>query len=288
MRIRSIKPEFWRSDDITALSISARLTFIGTWSYVDDNGVGSAKLSSIVADLYAEDMAGDPQETLRRVSGDLRELADRGLVVLYEAAGKQLLYVTRWTSHQLVNKPSKGHCYPLPPAEMVKFAETLPRPSGDTQETSGDGAGEQGSRGTEDQGEEADASSSSETAAPPRDDVERVCTHLADRIEENGSKRPTVGKGWTEAARLMLDRDKRTEEQVHKAIDWCQDDEFWRQNVMSMPKLRQQFDRLRLAAQQKKPSNVVAIRPDPLAEKHAMLARQRAWAEAEDAKELAQ
>lgn len=37
-----------------------------------------------------------------------------------------------------------------------------------------------------------------------------------------------------------------------------------------------------------RPNNVVAIRPDPLAEKHAMLARQRAWAEAEDAKELAQ
>jgi hypothetical protein len=32
-------------------------------------------------------------------------------------------------------------------------------------------------------------------------------------------------------------------------------------------------------------SNVVAIRTDPFAEKHAMLARQRAWAEAEDAKE---
>jgi hypothetical protein len=36
-----------------------------------------------------------------------------------------------------------------------------------------------------------------------------------------------------------------------------------------------------------RPNNVVAIRGnDPMSEKHAMLARQRAWAEAEDAKEL--
>ena len=33
MRIRSIKPEFWRSDDITALSLEDRLLFIGLWSY---------------------------------------------------------------------------------------------------------------------------------------------------------------------------------------------------------------------------------------------------------------
>jgi hypothetical protein len=111
--------------------------------------------------------------------------------------------------------------------------------------------------------------------APPRDDVERVCEYLADWVVKNGSKRPTVTKKWRDAARLMLDRDGRTEEQVHKAIDWCQNDEFWRKNIMSMPKLREQFDRLRLAAQAK-PSNVVAIRGGTGFEaKHAMLAESR-------------
>jgi hypothetical protein len=103
-------------------------------------------------------------------------------------------------------------------------------------------------------------SSSSETAPPPRDDVERVCAHLADRVEENGSKRPNITQAWRDAARLLMDKDGRTEEQVTKAIDWCQGDEFWRSNVLSMPTLRKQFDRLRLAAQ-RQTSNVVAIRP---------------------------
>ncbi|WP_280412653.1 hypothetical protein [Nocardia asiatica] len=154
MRIRSIKPEFWRSDDIAALPISTRLTFIGLWSYVDDNGVGSAKLSSIVADLYAEDMATDPPETLRRVSGDLQTLAERGLIITYEADGKPLLFVTNWKTHQVVNKPSKGHGYPLPTAEMLVQAGQTPgvkpvsaTPSGDPPETLRPGAGEQGSRG---------------------------------------------------------------------------------------------------------------------------------------------
>jgi hypothetical protein len=81
-----------------------------------------------------------------------------------------------------------------------------------------------------------------------RPDVERLCDHLADRVEANGSKRPAVGKRWRDAARLMLDTDGRTEQQVHNAIDWCQSDEFWRSNVLSMPKLREKYDQLRLAA----------------------------------------
>ncbi len=95
-----------------------------------------------------------------------------------------------------------------------------------------------------------------ELADPERDDARRICQHLADSIEHNGSKRPTITKAWLDAARLMLDRDGRTEQQIHQAIDWCQADEFWRTNILSMPKLREKYDQLRLKANQ-------ASRPRP-------------------------
>lgn len=80
--------------------------------------------------------------------------------------------------------------------------------------------------------------------------MERVCQHLADRIQSNGAtRRPTVSKKWRDAARLLMDRDERTEAQVHTAIDWCQDHEFWKGVVLSMPKLREKYDQIRLAAQ---------------------------------------
>ncbi|WP_435173263.1 hypothetical protein [Actinacidiphila sp. bgisy145] len=91
---------------------------------------------------------------------------------------------------------------------------------------------------------ERTTSSPSET----RDDIERVCKHLADRVEANGSKRPTITDTWRREARLLLDRDGRTVDQVLRAIDWCQQDAFWRANVRSMPKLRKQYDTLRLKA----------------------------------------
>lgn len=156
MRIRSIKPEFWRSDDITGLPISTRLTFIGLWSYVDDNGVGLDKLISIVADLYADDFSRDPQETVQRVTDDLRRLAAGGQVVRFRGVhndrAKDLLYITKWKKHQVVNHPSKGAQYPLPPAEMIEEAARLEETSRESQETltheQGNRGSEQGSSGT--------------------------------------------------------------------------------------------------------------------------------------------
>lgn len=119
------------------------------------------------------------------------------------------------------------------------------------------------------------ATSAIELAEAPRADVERICEHLADRVEGNGAKRPSVTKGWRDSARLMLDNDKRTEEEVHGAIDWCQSDDFWRSNVMSLPKLREKFDTLRLQAQ-RKPGGGRA------AEQSALLDRAMARAEARE------
>lgn len=81
----------------------------------------------------------------------------------------------------------------------------------------------------------------------PRLDVKRIVDHLAQRLHANGVN-PKPGKSWDDAARLMLDRDGRTEAQIHAAIDWCQDDEFWRANILSMPKLREKYDQLSLQA----------------------------------------
>jgi hypothetical protein len=85
----------------------------------------------------------------------------------------------------------------------------------------------------------------------PRPDVERICEHLADRIEANGSKRPAITKSWRDAARLMLDRDGHTPQEIHGAIEWSQAHEFWRANILSLPKLREKYDQLRLQAERR-------------------------------------
>ena len=87
-------------------------------------------------------------------------------------------------------------------------------------------------------------------AAPPREDVQALCDHLRRRVIANGSRVNITGK-WRDAARLLIDRDKRPIGEAHALIDWCQDSEFWRPNVQSLPKFREKYDTLRLQAQRK-------------------------------------
>lgn len=56
-------------------------------------------------------------------------------------------------------------------------------------------------------------------------------------------KRPPLDS-WAKDIRLMQERDKRSLEDIKKVMDWCQQDTFWMNNVLSISKLRKQFDQL--------------------------------------------
>jgi hypothetical protein len=81
------------------------------------------------------------------------------------------------------------------------------------------------------------------------DENHQACKLLADLIESNGSRRPQVTDRWLSDMERLHRIDERSWEQITKAIEWCQADEFWRGNIMSPGKLRKQYDQLRLAAQ---------------------------------------
>lgn len=75
-----------------------------------------------------------------------------------------------------------------------------------------------------------------------------ACNYLADRIEDNGSKRPEVTDRWLMDMQRIHKLDERTWDEINAAIRWSQDDEFWRANILSPGKLRKQYDRMRLQA----------------------------------------
>lgn len=151
MRIRTVKPEFWRSDDIDALCLEDRLLFIGLWSYVDDSGVGIDKESSIAADLFAGDLAREFSETSRRVHEGLKRLSAAGLITRYTVSGRRYLHIATWTKHQKINRPTPSR-YPPPASADSPPPDPGREPSlnghGVLSESSRPGTGEQGNRGT--------------------------------------------------------------------------------------------------------------------------------------------
>ena len=135
-RIRSIKPEFFTSEIVASLPISARLTFIGLWTHVDDNGVAVDNPKLITAAIWP--LEDDPREALARTSGDLASLSTAGLIQRYEVAGRRYLFVTGWDEHQRVSHPSKPR-YPRPTdpgaTPVTSGNANPPEPSGNPPET---------------------------------------------------------------------------------------------------------------------------------------------------------
>ncbi|MEW2415341.1 hypothetical protein AB0953_16720 [Streptomyces sp. NPDC046866] len=123
-RIRSIKPEFFTSLTIAELPLSARLTFIGLWTYVDDNGVGPADARLIRAAIWPLEETPD---ILQRTREDLQRLHAARLIALYEDSGRPLVAVANWSEHQKVSHPRKNR-FPRP--EEVRDLQKGSTPEG--------------------------------------------------------------------------------------------------------------------------------------------------------------
>ena len=63
-------------------------------------------------------------------------------------------------------------------------------------------------------------------------------------------KKPNLQK-WAKQIDLMIRIDKRNIAEIEKIIIWCQSDSFWQNNILSVNKLREQFDRLALQKETK-------------------------------------
>lgn len=94
-RIRTIKPEFFTSEDIVSMSPLARLFYVSLWCEADREGrlewrPGTLKMRYFPGDNCKVEKLGD-------------ELAGRGLIVFYTYGGKQYAAIPTFKEHQVIN-----------------------------------------------------------------------------------------------------------------------------------------------------------------------------------------
>lgn len=106
-RIRTIKPEFWTDEALTECSLSARLLFIGTFNFADDNGNLEASAKQLKMKIFPADNI-DCQPLLN-------ELITHGLLIEYSYQGVKYLNIKGFKKHQVINRPSKTN---IPDLEM--------------------------------------------------------------------------------------------------------------------------------------------------------------------------
>lgn len=107
-RIRTIKPTFFTSLTIADLSYEQRLTFVGMWTHVDDEGrcVDDARL--IKAAVWPLD-----DRTAADVEDDLRALTELSLITRYTLTRRSYIAISGWAEHQRINRPTPSR-YPAP------------------------------------------------------------------------------------------------------------------------------------------------------------------------------
>lgn len=141
-RIRTIKPEFFTSEDIVSLTPLARLFYVSLWCEADREGrlewkPRTLKLRYLPADDCSIEALG-------------QELIDEGLIVLYEVDGKTYAEIPGFKKHQVINNRESASTIP-PRCDDENDASTT-RESG----VKAEGKGREG-KGKERKGKERDS-----------------------------------------------------------------------------------------------------------------------------------
>ncbi|CAG9255912.1 hypothetical protein [Paraburkholderia caribensis] len=103
-RIRSVKPEYWTSEQVMNCTRDARCMFIGLWNFSDDGGNHPASVKTLKAEVFP----GDDDATMEAMMRWIDELIEQGLLAEYEVDGKEFWHVTGW-HHQRIDQPTLRH-----------------------------------------------------------------------------------------------------------------------------------------------------------------------------------
>lgn len=114
-RIRTIKPEFFSSEQIASCSRDARLLFIGMWNFCDDAGIHPASYMRIKMEVLPADSC-----SVDDVKQWVDELIQNNLLREYIADKKSYWQVTGW-HHQKIDKPT--YRFPKPRAELKNITD---------------------------------------------------------------------------------------------------------------------------------------------------------------------
>ncbi len=125
-RIRTIKPEFFTSEDIVALTPLARLFYVSLWCESDREGrlawrPGTLKMRYLPGDNCDVDILA-------------QELIDAELIVLYEVAGKTYAEIPTFKNHQVINNRESESIIPARVADASTRVKAEGRKEGNGKE----------------------------------------------------------------------------------------------------------------------------------------------------------
>lgn len=284
-KIRALKPEFFTDERIVELSPLARLLYQGLWVHACDNGHVEDRPKQLKLRILPADMC-DASELLDEMAALGLIIRADGWISIPTLTGhqktdsryflrcdypgcrdsdsaKNASSAARFGNHRRWHEgrgrvdPDCEFC-PRDPDEATSGAHRVPvvDPMGPvvaTERPNADGDGDSDGDSDDDRKRSSsDAIGGDFGGDAARDDVEGLLGYLDARITAEGIRTPPKRtKANRDAARLMLDRDRRDPHEIRRVIDWATADPFWASNIGSAAKLREKYETLH--AQMRRP-----------------------------------
>lgn len=190
-RIRTIKPSFWKHEDLSELSEATHLLAAALLNYADDDGYFNANPALVKAECSP---LREPSTSIRQ---SLDELSSIGYLRLGDLNGKRYGRIVNFKAHQRVDRPQPSSIKDLPilwdesPSPRRTFVESS------TSVRCGNGREEEGNgKGREEEGEGANAPVADATPDCPHSEIVGLYHSLCPSL-------PRV-RDWTDGRRKAL------------------------------------------------------------------------------------
>ncbi len=242
------------NDQLAEIEPLGRLLFAGLWCIADREGRLEDRPKRIKAEVLPYDDC-DVDELLN-------QLAEREFIIRYEVDGKKYIQVTNFSKHQNPHKNEKPSEIPAPDNSSTSTVHVPEKHSTNPADSfnmipdsfnmiPGSKSSCPESSLPDDDQPQPEQQKSQEKKYKYSEEHMQLAELLKNQILANkpDARLPANLEPWANTFRLMMERDRREPSRIAEVIIWCQNNEFWRTNILSADKLRQKFDQLELQMQ---------------------------------------
>lgn len=252
-RNRMLRPTIWTDEKFAECSPNARLTFVLCISQADDAGILCIQPKILHSLLWF----GIPEPPALKVTeGLIQELIDQHFLIPYEVDKIRYAFLPNWFAHQKIDHPSLTQ-NPPPNLPVEGYSPNVSRMIA---EWSAKARLLFPERSPQTRLKESKIKEKKNTFLSENqnfsDEVIFLTSFLISKIKfndpkaktpelvENGGQPSPAFRKWATEIDRLIRIDKREAVEIEKVIIWCQEDSFWKSNILSAPKLRKQFPQL--------------------------------------------
>jgi hypothetical protein len=123
-RIRYLKPDFFKDEDIASLPLEVRLLYQGMWGISDKAGRLEDRPVRIHVEVFPYDHNVNIEDGLRALAQP-KKSSGNPFILRYQCNGQKYIQILKWDAHQRPHKTEKESSIPPPPINSISKAAEM-------------------------------------------------------------------------------------------------------------------------------------------------------------------